>query len=278
MIAILDWGIGGVGFFELLRARRPDVPVIYFSDTGATPYGKLRAAALAARVWRVAGHLRALGAHRLVIACNAASSVLPRLGVPGTSGVLATPAGPIEITGIIDHAVRLVRSGNARTVGTIGVIGGRRTVRSGIYGRALGGGVRRIIQRIAQPLSARVEAGELASPRLERELAAILAPLAGVDALLLACTHYAALSTRFAAHLPGVRLLDPAPALADWVAARWLALAPGGARKAAARPRGADLFLTTGDPRAMRIAASRAFGVEIDAGRTRAIVDLPDPP
>jgi glutamate racemase len=264
MIAILDWGIGGMGFFKLLRARRPDVPVIYFSDTGATPYGKLPAAALAARVRKVAGVLRDLGARRLVIACNAASSALPRLGVPGTEGVLSTTAGTIEVTGIVDHAVRLMRGTDPGAVRTVGVIGGRRTIRSGIYRRALNRGRRVVIQRIAQPLSARIEAGELTSPRLERELAEILRPLAKVDALLLACTHYAALAARFAAHLPSARLLDPAPALADWVAAHWLSPAPpGAARGAVARGNAADLFLTSGDPRAMRSAALRAFDVQI---------------
>jgi glutamate racemase len=244
MIAILDWGIGGMGFFKLLRARRPDVPVIYFSDTGATPYGKLPASALAARVHQVAAVLRGLGAHRLVVACNAASTVLPRLGVRGTSGVLSTAAGTIEVTGIIDHAVRLVRGTDPRGVQTVGVIGGCRTIRSGIYRRALGGGRRVVVQRIAQPLSARIEAGELASPRLERELAEILRPLAKVDALVLACTHYAA--------------------LADWVAARWhRPTAPTPVTAVAARPPVANLFLTTGDPRAMRTAAFRAFDVRI---------------
>ncbi|HZL19032.1 MAG TPA: aspartate/glutamate racemase family protein [Polyangia bacterium] len=264
MIAILDWGIGGMGFFKLLRARHPEAPVIYFSDTGAQPYGKLPTSALLRRVHQVAATLRELGAHRLVIACNAASTVLPRLGVPGTSGVLSTAVGTIEVAGIIDHAVRLVRRTDPRGVQSVGVIGGRRTIRSGIYQRALGGGRRIVIQRIAQPLSARVEAGELASPRLERELAEILRPLAKVDALVLACTHYAALAARFTAHLPHARLIDPAPALADWVAARWLRpTAPTPVPTVASRPRVANLFLTTGDPRAMRTAAFRAFNVRI---------------
>src|SRR5947199_174761 len=65
-----------------------------------------------------------------------------------------------------------VACGNRR----IGVIGGRRTIESGIFGsrlRALGLDVR---CRIAQPLSALVEAGELSGARVRAAVAAVLGP------------------------------------------------------------------------------------------------------
>lgn len=256
MIGILDWGIGGLGFWQALRRRHPGVPVLYWSDAGETPYGKLPAARLAARVREVAGRMRERGVRRLVIACNAASTVLPPLGVAGDAGVIDTAIGPVEVTGVIAHAVRMAAASGART---LGVIGGRRTIRSGIYRRALAAPGRRVVQRVAQPLSARIEAGDLASAALERELAAILRPLRRVDALLLACTHYPALAPRFSAHLPGARLLDPVDELLRWVTRRW--------RPAPAA--GPDLFVTTGDPGAMRRAAAAAFGAHLS--RVRAI-------
>jgi glutamate racemase len=254
MIGILDWGIGGLGFFRALRRRLPDVPVVYWSDAGQTPYGKLPAAQLAARVRVVTGHLADLGVRRVVVACHAASTVLPALGVADTAGTIDTTAGPVAITGVIAHALRLVRdSGAAR----VGVIGGRRTIRSGIYRRALATSARAIQQRVAQPLSARVEAGDLTSAALQRELMAILRPLRAVEALLLACTHYPALAAPIAAQLPGVRLLDPVDELMAWVARHWRRAGPA-----------ADRFITTGDPRAMRRAAAAAFGVRLDRVRT----------
>jgi glutamate racemase len=254
MIGILDWGIGGLGFWKALRQRDPRVPVVYWSDAGETPYGKLPALRLAARVREVTARLAERGVTHLVIACNAASTALPALGVAGTTGTIATRAGDVVVTGVIAHAVRMARASGART---LGVIGGRRTIRSGIYRRALAAANRRVVQRVAQPLSARVEAGDLGSTALERELSAILGPLRGVDALLLACTHYPALAPRLQAHLPGVRLLDPVDQLLSWVAPRWLAPAPG-----------SDLFVTTGDAGAMRRAARAAFGVRLDRVRT----------
>jgi glutamate racemase len=252
VIAILDWGIGGLGFFKLLRERRPGVPVLYLSDAGETPYGKLSAPELASRIGRVAAFLASLGARELVVACNAASTALPALGVSGDEGGLATPAGALRVTGVIAHGVRAALASGARVVG---VVGGRRTIRSGVYRRALAREGLKVLQRVAQPLSAYIEAGDLSSPALSGDLARIMAPLRGVEALLLACTHYPAIAPRFREHAPEAALLDPVSEVMRFVEGRWR-LAEGG---------GPDRFLTTGDPAAMRASARGAFGVELAA-------------
>lgn len=242
-LAVLDWGIGGLDFHARLRARHPALPLLYWSDSGAVPYGKLGRDALAARVAAVMAALRARGASRLVIACNAASTVLDhptvvRAGLP-VSGVIA----PAIAAALADPARRL------------GVIGGRRTIRSGLYRRALLAAGRQVRQRVAQPLSAMVERGELDGPALTAELARILAPLRRVDALVLACTHYTALLAPIRAHLPGVRVIDPAAAaLAEVEQSGWLS-----------GHGGSDMFLTTGSPDATREAARLAFGLRLPA-------------
>jgi glutamate racemase len=260
-LGILDWGIGGLGFFELARRAHPHAAVIYVSDAGATPYGKLPPAQLAARVREIATWLRGRGVQHLVVACHAASTVLPRLGVDGVSGGIVTAAGSTEATGVVAHAVRLVHADGAHRVG---VVGGRRTIRSGIYRRALAGRGIHIVQRVAQPLSAHIEAGALTSATLRRDLDQILAPLAreDIDALLLACTHYPAIAPQFAVRLPGARLLDPAAETLRWVSRHWL-------RKVRSGPHS---FVTTGDPAQMRHAARLAFGVRL--GKV-ARIDLP---
>ena len=40
-LAIIDWGIGGVSIYKLIKERLGQIPVTYFSDTGVTPYGKV---------------------------------------------------------------------------------------------------------------------------------------------------------------------------------------------------------------------------------------------
>jgi glutamate racemase len=40
-LGILDWGIGGVSIYKLIKQRSPDLGVTYLSDTGVTPYGRM---------------------------------------------------------------------------------------------------------------------------------------------------------------------------------------------------------------------------------------------
>ncbi len=242
MLGIVDWGIGGLDFFRRLRARDPNVPVVYFSDAGSTPYGRIPRAQLRTRLERVIAALTERGVTCLVVACNAASTVLPSL------------TSPLPVIGMIEHGIRAAL---ATSASSIGVIGGARTILSGCYRRALTDDGRIVTQRIAQPLSGRVEAGDLDSPSLRREIAHIVAPLRNVEALLLACTHYPALAPRFREALPGVRLIDPVKELLRSISSTWTL--PTGS--------GETRVLTTGDARAMRHAAKIAFDVTLSPRR-----------
>ncbi len=242
-MGVLDWGIGGVGLLRELEARAPALDIVYLSDAGVTPYGKQPPRALEARVRDAVRWLAERGCEQVALACNAASTTLARLG----------PL-PVPVEGIIEHGIACVVECGARRVG---VVGGARTVRAGAHRRALASLGIHVVSRVAQPLSAHIEAGLVESARFAEDLARIVRPLAHLDALLLACTHYPAAMERFAAALPGVALLDPAVPFALALARR--ARAPRGA------PRGARAFFTTGSPRAMEAAARAAWGVELGA-------------
>jgi glutamate racemase len=242
-LGVLDWGVGGIDFQTRLRARHPDVPVVYWSDSGATPYGKLPREALASRVARVMTALQGRGVTHVVVACNAASTVI---GHPALEKL------GVEVCGVIAPAIAATLADPARV---IGVIGGRRTIASGLYRDGLIAGGRRVISRVAQPLSAMVERGELDSPAVHTELGRILRPLRRVEALVLACTHYTALLGPIRRALPGVRIVDPAAATLAEVERRWCLSGQGQM----------DMFLTTGDPQATREAARLAFGVTLPA-------------
>ncbi len=245
-LGILDWGIGGVGFYALARARLPELPVVYWSDAGTIPYGKQAPAELARRVVAIARWLkREAGVTHLAIACNAASSVLPTIDVKDET----LP----QITGVIEHGVRAALQRTAPGQ-IIGIVGGRRTILSGAYRRALCGRIVR--QRVAQPISARVEAGDLNSEGLRCELDGIMAPLRNVDLLVLACTHYPALRGAFEERAPGAGIADPAAELLAWAVDAWqLDSATSGTEP--------DRVLTTGDVQATARSARLAFGMEI---------------
>jgi glutamate racemase len=191
VIGVLDWGVGGLGLVRALADQSPDV--LYVSDAGTVPYGRQGSAELALRVTQVAGFLAGQGAERVVVACNAASTVLAQVH------------SPVPISGVIEPGVRAA----LQVPGRLGVIGGVRTIQSHAYGRLLRAQGRAVRERVAQPLSALVEAGQLDGPTVEAAVRRVLRPMGRLDGLVLACTHYPALRPVFDRVRPGLICIDP---------------------------------------------------------------------
>lgn len=241
-LGIIDWGIGGVSIYKLVK-QQTDVPVTYFSDTGVTPYGKMSRDELAKRLDNVIEFLTSRGVTHIVIGCNAASTVLADLKDHG-----------IPIEGVIAPAVEATAK---LKPGRLGLIGGRRTVVSGIYRRAFEKRGIEVSQRIAQPLSGMIEGGDVSSDELRTAALRILSPLRNCSHILLACTHYPAITAILADCVsPGTKFIDPAKALLSKVK-RWKVQ----------RTPGSDEFLTSGNTTAMRRAAKAAFGVDIPSAK-----------
>jgi len=238
MLGIIDWGIGGVSIYKLVKERRPDASVIYFSDTGATPYGKMARPELAARLDAVIEFLISKGVTHLVIGCNAASTTIADLADHG-----------IKIEGVIDAAVETAAKTRPER---LGLIGGRRTVVSGIYRRSLAEKGVNLDQRVAQPLSGLIESGDVSSEKLRSEAKRILYPIRNSSHILLACTHYPAIEGVLTEYVsPRTRFIDPAKAVAARIS-NWKLESSG-----------PDRFYTTGDAEQMRKSAKLAFGVRI---------------
>lgn len=238
MLGLIDWGIGGISIYKLIKERRPEVSVVYFSDTGVTPYGKMERGELAARLDRVIRFLKTKGVTHLAIGCNAASTAIPDLANHG-----------IPIQGVIDPAIELAEKLRPKR---LGLIGGRRTVVSGVYRRAfLNRGIA-LEQRIAQPLSGMIESGDVSSNILKAEAKKILSPLRNCSHIILACTHYPAIEETLREFVsPQTRFIDPAEAVAAKVK-RWKLISDGD-----------DRFFTSGDAVQMKRSAKLAFGVDI---------------
>lgn len=239
-IGIIDWGIGGISIYKLIKERMPGVAVTYFSDTGEVPYGKTSRSELTFRLDKVIEYLKTRGITHIVIGCNAASTSIDDLDEHA-----------LPVFGVIQPAVKMTSRFRPQR---LGLIGGRRTVVSGAHRQAFakhGIGLR---QRIAQPLSALIEGGDISSSELHSEAQRILRPLRGCSHVLLACTHYPAILPVLRHHAPKVKFLDPAEELVEVLK-----------RERIGRSRGLDEFLTTGSTGAMKKAAKKAFGVKIHA-------------
>ncbi len=236
-LGIIDWGIGGLGVYSRVK-QLSDTPVIYFSDSGHTPFGQTPTKQLHDRLQKIFDHLASLGATRIAIACNAAS---------------AAYADTDEVKGIITSGVKILIEYD-ETNKQIGLLAGRSTVYSRIYPNKLGPRKFDLAQRVSQPLSAHVEAGRLDGEELHRDLKKIMQPLRNCDAVLLACTHYPAISDQIAQYVgENCEMLDPADEMANWITENWR-YSPSSTN---------DRILTTGDARNLKKYGKLAFDVDL---------------
>ncbi len=232
-IGICDWGIGGVGIYQLLR-KSSNVNVVYFSDTGFTPYGKVPENELKARLSHVFLHFNKLGIEKIIVGCNAASTVL---------------GDDKNITGIIEHGINVVLKAGIKEVG---IVGGKRTIESEIYKNKLEANGIQVYQRIAQPLSARIEAGDIDSDGLMEDIQAIFSPIQTIPHILLACTHYPLIANRIIDFTGQAVLLDPAQEMCNWILSTW----------DVADENGLVQWQTSGDTNQMKYSLSKLYQIE----------------
>jgi glutamate racemase len=265
-VGVLDWGIGGLGFVKLLKRAAPHIACVYLSDSGAPPYGTLSRRQLSQRVTLVANWFAERGVGEVVVACNAASSVLGRV------------SSSTQLSGVIEPTLRwLLHGSRSRNDLSLGIFGGARTIRSGAYRTPLVRAGFRVQQRVAQPLSALVEAGKVSGAAVERQVARILSPIVGCDVLVPACTHYAALLPVFERFAPNARFIDPAAlSLAAWLRQHRRRVIRNqlgvGRLDTEPCPGADDEFCTTGSTSAFRRGAQLAFELEI--GRVQKVRSL----
>jgi len=212
-IGVFDSGVGGLTVLRALRARLPGESMVYLGDTARVPYGTKSAEVVTRYSLRNAAFLTAQDVKLLVVACNTASSV----ALPALRAALEVP-----VVGVIEPGARV--AARASRSGKVGVVGTPGTIASGAYQRALlaeRGDLR--IQVQACPLLVPLAEEGWVSGEVPRLVArAYLAPMrqAGIDTLVLGCTHYPLLRGVLAEELgPEVALVDSAEATADEVEA-----------------------------------------------------------
>ena len=207
-IGIFDSGVGGLTVFDALARTCPAESLIYFGDTGRYPYGVRSKRVIVEYSRQIAGFLEQQGCKFLVVACNSASSL-------ALEEVRASAS--VDVIGVIEPgAAAAVRSTRNRHVG---VIGTEATIRSGAYARSIHE-IQPDIQITAIPCPLFVslaEEGFAGKPATRLVAEEYLAPLiaAGVDTLVLGCTHYPLLKSDIAAIMgEGVELIDSATEVA----------------------------------------------------------------
>lgn len=234
-IGIFDSGVGGLSVAREIHRRLRAEHLLYFADNAFCPYGGRPLDEIRERSLDVVGELIQRGAKLVVVACNTAS---------GAALEALRERYPVPIVGL-EPAVKPAAE-RSRT-GRIGVLATAATLRTERFHRLVKthAGSVEVIRRASPELVELVEAGRISGREVEGFLAEALRPLkeAGIDTLVLGCTHYPFLRDAIAEALgAGVEILDSGEAVARQVE-RVLesigALSPAG--------EGQIRLLTTGD-------------------------------
>ena len=188
-IGVFDSGLGGLTAVRQLRQLMPSENIIYFGDTARVPYGNRSKETLLRYARQDLRFLSSFDLKAVVIACGTVSTnCLEELRAGST----------VPVTGVVEPAVE--RAAALTRSGKIGLAATRASVASGAYERAF----RRLdpaleVHALACPLfvplveEGRCRPGDTVIETVAEEY---LAPLreAGVDTLVLGCTHYPLLS------------------------------------------------------------------------------------
>jgi glutamate racemase len=181
-IGMVDSGVGGLTVARAVLDQLPHESLLYVGDTANGPYGPKPIAEVRRHALALMDDLVASGVKALVIACNSASSACLRD---------ARERYDVPVVEVILPAVR--RAVAATRNGRVGVIGTIATVTSGAYQDAFAAASGVEVTAVACPLFAEfVERGVTSGRQLLGLAESYLAPInaAGVDTLVLGCTHY----------------------------------------------------------------------------------------
>ena len=263
MIGVYDSGVGGLSVLRSLTELMPSQSYMYLADSGHGPYGERDSGHVMERAERVTDWMIGRGVNALVVACNTATAVAIeplRLAHPELPIIGVEPA--------LKPAVALSRTGR------VGVMATRATLTSLKFQRLLGSlkdqahfemracdGLAMAIERCVEP-----DPKGQTPPEVLAQLRACatahvraLGPLgsAGVDVIVLGCTHYPLISPLLQELAgPNVHLLDTGPAVARQTCKR---LEEAGWARPAKGPeeKGGVELLTTGQITALEAAAGR---------------------
>lgn len=202
-IGVFDSGLGGLSAVRHLQNLLPGENIVYFGDTGRVPYGTRSRDTIRRYTKEDCQLLLEHDVKFIIAACGTVSSVaadmLENLPVPAIGVVTPTAAAAAAATK------------NRR----VGILGTAATIRSTSFEKALLS-IDPSIQVTATPCPlfvSLVESGwiskddDVAVPMVRRYLSAVKA--AGVDTLILGCTHFPLLAPIIHAELgDGVTLID----------------------------------------------------------------------
>src|SRR3954463_5849261 len=254
-IGIFDSGFGGLTVARSVIDQLPHESVLYLGDTARQPYGPKPIGEVREYALECLDHLVDQGVKMLVVACNSASAASLRD---------ARERYDVPVVEVILPAAR--RAIAATRNGRVGVIGTQATVTSGAYDDAFAAAPGITVTSAACPSFVDfVERGVTSGRQVLGLAQAYLDPLlgAGVDTVVLGCTHYPLLTGVISLVLGDeVTLVSSAEETAKDV---YRVLTRTDLLRDPEGPPPVHRFLATGDPEPFARLGRRFLGPEVDA-------------
>jgi glutamate racemase len=257
VLGLFDSGVGGLSVARELIRQAPAQPMIYLADQAHAPYGQRSLAEIRGLAEGITRFLLREGAQVIVIACNTASAAALRSlrdRFPGVPFVGMEPA--------IKPAAERTRAGHVGVIATEATFQGE--LFASLIDRYAAGTT--VHTQACPALVPLVEAGELDSERTRAALQGYLAPLleAGIDELVLGCTHYPFLRPLIEqAAGADVEIVDPAPA----VARQAIRIVAGRGGLAEGDQTAGHRFYTSGSPERFQSALRNLVGTNAEVGQ-----------
>ncbi len=272
LLGVFDSGVGGLSVLRAIRRELPNQPVLYLADQAHVPYGSRSLEEVRRYSEAITRYLLAAGAQLIVIACNTASAA-----------ALKSLRGTFPRTLFVGMEPAVKPAAETTQSGIVGVLATPATFQSELYASVVerfAHGVR-VLQDTCPGLVAQIEAGNLEGSETRTILEAAVLPMldAGIDAIVLGCTHYPFVIPLIEEIVNGyfqnqdsldgkrvrapvrvrTRVIDPAPAVARQVrrlleAHGWLATPAAEGGQATLR------CLTTAQPQALQELLPRLIG------------------
>lgn len=210
-IGIFDSGIGGMTVASAVTRLLPKENTIYFGDTAHLPYGDKSTAAIQAYSIKICNMLIQQNCKLILIACNSASAAAFEL-------VREYVGSKAKVLNVIDPVVDYIKEHYEGK--TIGLIGTKQTVLSNVYKKKVDVLDKNInLKSLATPLLApMIEEGFFDNNISESIIESYLSDksLAGIEALILGCTHYPLIKKQINNYYKGnVEILDTSEIVAN---------------------------------------------------------------
>ena len=265
-IGVFDSGVGGLTVLHECLVTLPEESFLYLGDDERFPYGARAPEDLRACVERNTRFLLERGAKLILIACNSAAAA----GLEAAREI-ASEAG-VELVAVIEPEAEIAAA--ITESGRVGVLATPVTVAGGAYVRALAAQHRElVVTQVAAPaLAAVIQRGFPFSEAVVEQVRSYCEPLrrAGVDTVILGCTHYPLVRPMLQRILGrDVRLVTAGHAVAATVERKLAAGGLGTERDG----EGDYRFACTADPAAFRELGTRFL--QLPLGEVE-LVELPD--